>query len=191
MFSPGVAFKALKNCPDGRRRMTALRRPFFLVAFLGCCVTLIAAWRLDLRLVAGETVSWAVLPLLQIFALAGACAFRRRPLRFARIIDLFFSGFGPWMLWLTGFVLVVSVTSPVQAARWATPPDVTLVLGSLLPIFLWSLYIDFHFFRVVMERSRMQAACDVAMQRAIGWAGWTLAFYGYVLSPMLAWRLAH
>src|SRR5258708_1564972 len=115
MFSPGTAFKALKNCPDGRRRMFALRRPFFLAAFLGCCVSLIAAWRLDLRLVAGETVSWAVLPLLQIFALAGTCVFRRRSLEFSHIIDLFFAGFGPWMLWLTGFVLAVSPTAPCQA----------------------------------------------------------------------------
>src|SRR5258708_34967506 len=111
MFSPGVAFKALKNCPDGRRRMTALRRPFFLAAFLGCCVTLIAAWRLDLRLVVGETVSWAVLPLIQILALAVPCAFRLGSLQDSRIIGLFFSGFGPWLLWLTGFVLAVSATS--------------------------------------------------------------------------------
>src|SRR5258708_26784467 len=105
MFSPGVAFKALKNCPDGRRRMTALRRPFFLAAFLGCCVTLIAAWRLDLRLVVGETVSWAVLPLIQILVLAGACAFRRSSLQVLRIIAILFSGFGPWMLLMSGFIL--------------------------------------------------------------------------------------
>lgn len=191
MFSPGAAFEALKNCPDGRRRVFALRRPFFLAAFLGCCVTLMAAWRLDLRLVAGETLSWAVLPLLQVFALAGACAFRRRSLRFSRLIDLFFAGFGPWMLWLIGFILAVSVTSPVRAARWATPPDVTVVLGSLLPIFLWSLYIDFRFFRVVMERTRAQAVLDVTLHRLIGWASWIFAFYGYVLSPLLAWRMAH
>jgi len=191
MFSPGAAFKALKNSPDGRRSLFALRRPFFLAGFLACCVTLIAAWRLDVRLVAGETVSWSVLPLLQIFALAGACAFRRRSLRFSQLIGLFFTGFGPWMLWLIGFALAVSVSSPVQTVRWTSPPDVNILLGTLLLVLLWSVRIDFQFFRVVMERTRIQAACDVALQRAIGWACWTFAFYGYVLAPLLAWRLAH
>lgn len=190
MFSPGPAFEALKRSSDGRR-MYALRRPFFLAAFLGCCVTLMAAWRLDLRMVAGETVSWGVLPLLQILSLFAACVFRRRTLGFSQIIDLFFTGFGPWMLWLIGFIAAVSATSSVQAARWGTPPDVVIVLVTLLPVFLWSLYIDFRFFRVVMERTRLQAACDVALQRAIGWIIWILGCYGYILSPMLAWRLAH
>jgi len=65
------------------------------------------------------------------------------------------------------------------------------LLGTLLLVLLWSVRIDFQFFRVVMERTRIQAACDVALQRAIGWACWTFAFYGYVLAPLLAWRLAH
>ena len=191
MFSPGPAFEALKHCPDGRRRAPALRRPFFLAVFLACCVTLITAWRLDFRLVAGETVSWAVLPLLQMFALAGACVFRRRSLPFSLLIDLFFTGFGPWLLWLIGFVLAVSVTSPVRAARWVTPPDVTVLLGTLLPVFLWSICIDYRFFRVVMERTRAQAVRDLAVQRIIGWAAWALSFYGYVLAPLQAWRNAH
>jgi hypothetical protein len=190
MFSPSAAFQGLKQRSGGGRWL-ALRRPFFLAFFVGCCVSLIVAGRLDLRLVSGETVAWSVLPIFQSLSVAAVCWKKRQALGLSRMIDLFFTGLGPWLLWLIGLAVAVSVVSPAQASQWTRPPQLWIVWGTLVPILSWSFYIDFRFFRVVMECSRPMAVRDVILQRGIAWAAWLIGCYGYTAWPLITWRLSH
>src|SRR2546426_10870999 len=78
----------------------ALRKPAVLAFVLGCTVSIVASGRLSLRLIADGAVSFAFVPLVEMGALAAVYRAGRRPISFARAVDLFFAGNAPWLLWL-------------------------------------------------------------------------------------------
>jgi hypothetical protein len=72
-----------------------LKKPLFLAFFLGCTVSFLTAGTLTLRLIVPEMVAWAVVPLIEIAALAVVCRGDRRNTGFAELIDSFFRGYRP------------------------------------------------------------------------------------------------
>jgi len=94
---------------------------------------------------------------------------------FSRSVDLFFTGFGPWLLWLLSFAAIWSFASPVNAFRWSGPRWDLYVVGALA---LWSGYIDFCFFRYVFQTTPQRAARCLLMQRAISWTLAVIIFGG-------------
>src|SRR5580693_3597482 len=102
MFRPAQAFPHLLKHTAGGRWM-ALRRPLFLILMLASFVSLATSGRLSLRLLTAGAECALFLPPLMIASLAH---FRRPGVPFARVIDLFFLGHGPWTLWIVAFASV-------------------------------------------------------------------------------------
>jgi len=188
MFKPAAAFRSLA-LSEGSGFWLAFRRPLFFAFFLGCVISLLASTILIPGLVAGEMLGWSVVSFLQIFSFLLITG-RRHVLSRGRTVDLFFAGMGPWLLWLTGLAALSSVNTGVVVQSWATPPGIWRALGTMMPILIWSGWIDFHFFRLVMGRSRSAAVRDLLLQRVIAWGGWFVLCYGYAAWPLLSWRLS-
>jgi hypothetical protein len=166
MWRPAVAYEQLAGLPASEGRIGALRRPLFVAFLFGCMVSLIASQRLTLRHVAGGAVSASCILVGQIAALAVVCG-RQRVLSFSRAIDLFFMGYGPWSLWILGFSAVWAFASPMHAFVWA---GLRTILPTASLVALWSGYIDFCFFRQVLQRRPGRAAWDLLLLWTISWS---------------------
>jgi hypothetical protein len=144
------------------------KRPLFLAFFLGCTVSFLTARTLTLRLVMPEMVSWAFVPLVEVAALAAVCRRDCRSTPFVELIDSFFSGYSPWLLWMTGICAIWSLLSPAsKSLDWTI--SIVWVLGGVVLAAVWSLFIDFRFFRSVLHRSPAVAARELVMHRFISW----------------------
>lgn len=168
LLGPVSAFRDLAQNQRGGG-WVLVRRPLLLVFVLGCGVSLLASGRVSARLIADGAVSFAFVPLFEIGALAAVCRRGPRRIPFAHAVDLFFTGNAPWLAWLLAVAALACVLTPVQLPRWTTPPRLWLVLGPLVPVIAWSAYIDFRFFREVLQRPARRAVGDVLLQRAIAW----------------------
>jgi hypothetical protein len=146
-----------------------LKRPLFLSFFLGCTVSFLTSGTLTLRLIGPATLYWSFVPLVEIAALASVCWSNRQNVQFSRLIDSFFRGYGPWLLWLVGMCAIWACLSPSVKSFDGTVSIVWLGAGGALAI-AWSFYIDFSFFRSVLGRSPERAARDLALQRLISWS---------------------
>jgi hypothetical protein len=154
--------------------MRALRRPLLLMFVIGCAASLLTSGRLTLRIVLPATVYASFVPLCEIVALAAV--YGRRKMPFRQLVDRYYQGHTAWMIWLILF-----------GALWAFVPAKTaygltffnsLWRDSAVVILLWSLFVDFRFFRQVLERSRSQATRELAIQRLIAWTTGLAIFVG-------------
>jgi hypothetical protein len=162
-----------------------LRRPLLLAFALGCATGIIASGRLSLRTVSDGVLSFAFVPAIQLAAFAIVYwTGRHRRVAFARGGDLFFAGNTPWLQWLVMFTTVCAAVAPRRLGSWV----VALELSALVPI-TWSGYLDYQFFRKVMERSARGAVRDLLVYRAIGWTGIVLYFLGVAMwtEPVTSW----
>ena len=183
MFHPSLAYEWLAEQPAVPGKWTALRRPLFFAFLLGCMVSLVASQRLTLRHVIGGAVSGACILLAQIFGLAIVRPREVRPrdgtISLSRSIDLFFAGYGPWIMWILAFSTVWAFASTLHAFRWAGSR--TIVTSFTLAA-LWSAYIDLCFFKRVFHRAPRRAVWDLLLQRVISW---TLAILIFGEAPLL------
>jgi hypothetical protein len=147
----------------------ALKRPLLLAFFLGCTVSFLTVRTLTLRLVIPGMIYWSFVPLIEVAALAAVCWSDRRNVSFPHLINSFFSGFRPWLLWLTGMCAIWSLLSPA-----ATPLDYTISIVWLFcgvaAALAWSGYLDFRFFRSVLRRSPARAVRALVLQRLLSWS---------------------
>jgi hypothetical protein len=148
---------------------SGVKRPLFVAFVLGCTVSLITARALTMRIVVSATVYWSAVPLIQIAALAVVCRRDRHETAFPHLIDAFFKGFTPWLLWLVGVSAIGSFLAPAAEASDWTVSMVWLAGGGALAL-VWSLAIDFSFFRSMLRRSPLLAVRDLAMHRCISWS---------------------
>ncbi len=171
---------------DGNGTGLMLRRPMALAFVLGCAASVLASGRFSVRLITDGALSYAFIPAIELAAFAvvyrtGA----RRHVRFARAVDLFFIGNAPWLLWLVILAAVASIVPPRQLAPWLS----LLFLGFLIPA-AWSAYIDFHFFRAVMNRPVRGAVRDLVLHRLIGWSAFAVYFVAGSLWSQVLPRIA-
>lgn len=171
MFRPAQVFRELARA-DARR--TWWHKPLVLAFVLGCALSASASGRFSLRLVVDGALSFAFVPALAILALAvvGRTGNRGR-LPFGHLVDLFFTGNGPWLLWLIAAAALTLILPPRDFGPWIIPLELSL----LIPL-AWSLYIDFHFFREVMDRTSGGATKAVILHRLIAWIGFIAYFDG-------------
>jgi hypothetical protein len=115
--------------------------------------------------------------------------FRRRPhvIPFARAVDMFFVANAPWLLWLIGFASVRGLETPIRASAMTTPVELA-VLATLVPVALWSAWIDLHFFRAVLPRPA-GAFRDLLLERAIAWPCTIGYFVGVAIWPEIIGRI--
>ena len=154
----------------------------FVAFWFGCMISLVTSQRLTMRHVVGGVIHASFLLLGQIAALA-IVAGRERKISFARMIDIFFAGYGPWTLWIILFSSVWAFTSKGHAEKFAGP-------GSILPtaglVALWSCYINFHFFERVLQRRRDRAVWNVVQLAVMCWILCVLIFgYGVLGSEFM------
>jgi hypothetical protein len=113
----------------------------------------------------------------------------RRTVSFARAIDLFFMGQGPWSLWLIALAAVWAFVPAVKAYEWSEYRW-AWYLGAGVA-FVWSGYIDFWLLRCVFRKTSGQAVRDLAVQRSITWIVAMAVFLGasgwQVIATRLGW----
>lgn len=178
MLRPARVYQELARLSAVPSKWQAVRRPLLFAFVLGCTVSFAAYGRLTLRLVVPATIYAALVAVIEVVALM---AVRPRALTtttsqsFSRYVDLFFTGFCSWLLWLLSFAAIWTFASPVNAFRWAGPHWDLYVVGALA---LWSGYIDFCFFRYVFQTTPQRAARCLLMQRAISWTLAVIIFGG-------------
>jgi hypothetical protein len=163
--------------------MLALRRPFLFALIFGCAVSLFTSGRLTLRLAGPASVYWSFVPLIEIAALAVVCRGKLRTISMPQAIDLFFAGFAPWLLWLTGLAAIWSWLPDTQAFAWTQPFWLLIAAPAVL---VWSCYIDLRFFRSVLEHRPGRA---LVCHRLISWPVWLLWFMASSIWPPVASRL--
>jgi len=183
---PAATFRELAASPD-RGRWMLVRRPLLLLFAMGMLLSLHSSGRLSVRAVADGMVSFAFLPACEILAVGVVYWRGDRRLRFARVVDAFFTSHAPWLLWIVGFCLWRFTESPLQASALSATA-IRITTATLLVPAVWSAYLDLHFFRVVMPRRAGRAMTDLLLQRAIGWTGALGYFFGIAAwAQLVAW----
>jgi hypothetical protein len=177
MLRPATAYQELAGMSTVPTKWVAMRRPLLFAFILACTVSFAASGRLTLRLVIPATIYAMLEILIEVLALAAVRvnAITNTLPTFSRSLQLFFAGFGPWLLWMATFGAIWALASPVNAFRWTGPRWDGYVLGALA---LWSCYIDFCFFRYVFQTTRRRAALDLFLQRAVSWTLAAIIFGG-------------
>jgi hypothetical protein len=177
MFYPTAAYQELAKLPEAPSKWLAMRRPLLFALVLGCTVSFAASGRLTLRLVVPAIIYSGLEILIEVLALAAVRVngVANTLPSFSRSLDLFFAGFGPWLLWMVSFAAIWALASPVNAFRWTGPRWDSYVLAAIA---IWSCYIDLCFFRYVFQATRRRAVRDLFVQRAISWTLAALIFGG-------------
>src|SRR5262245_16395350 len=106
----------------------ALKRPLLLAFFLGCFLT---HRGLTLRVIAPAMIYWIFLPLIEIVMLAVTARKSRSGTTFGGLIDSFFGGFTPWLVWLLGMCTIWAFLTPSAKAFDWTVSEVWMIGGVL------------------------------------------------------------
>jgi len=183
MFRPARVFRELASRPA--RVSGWWHKPVFLLAVLAFAMSVTATGRFSLRLLFDAVVSFAFIPLLGIAGLAAVTSRRPRTRSFREIIDLFFTGYGPWLVWLVIVAAFTAIVPSRELGDWIVALDLSL----LVPV-VWAIYVDFHFFREVMERTTGGAIKAIVLHRLIGWIGLVAYFDGRAAWSEVAPRVA-
>jgi hypothetical protein len=159
------------------RNRSPWRRPLWLAFVFGCLVSATASGRFSVRLIADGALSFAFVPAFEVAALAIVCRTGvRARLPFAETVDRFFAGNSPWLVWMTIVAAVFAVVPPRSVGSLVKPA----LFLSLVPL-VWSGYLDFRFFRNVMQRDGVGARRDLVLHRLIGWSATLTYFFGIAI----------
>ncbi len=182
MFRPAAALRRAAAAPA--RAYGLVRRPLFLLFLWGCTVSLQASGRFGVRLILDGMVSFAFVPVIQVAALAIAIGRRPKAISLATAVDVFFAGIGPWLLWFIAVGVLRSVETPVAAA--SRPASLILSIDiAAAGAWLWSAYVDWCFFKDVLEKPPLRAFGALVVQRGIGWTAGFVYFFGIAAWPIL------
>lgn len=147
---------------------TGLRRPLFVAFFIGCTISFLTAKTLTMRLVLPSTVYWSFVPIIEVVAVTLVCWRARQVTPLSRLIDSFFAGYTPWLVWLAGMSGIWAFLSPSTR-----PLDLRIGViwqgAGILAALAWSAFVDFQFFHTALKRSRGHALRDLALHRLISW----------------------
>jgi hypothetical protein len=181
MVRPSRTFAALAANPPAPGAWTLWRRPLLLTLLLGCFVSLVASGTLTVRLVVLPAVYWSFVALAQVLVLAAMRWRRTDHLPLSTAVDVFLTGLGPWMLLLLG--LASALAFPTPAYGWGR---FRVWAGVGLAVIVWSAYIDFWFFRIVLGASRAGAVRDVIVNRLMTW---TIVFGIFAVPGSMPWSV--
>ena len=171
MFHPGRAFADLSRVPPSHRSWLHWRRPLIVALTLSTSISLLTSGHFSLHLVGSAAIYWAFVPLVQIAGLVAVWRAWPEP----RVVDRYFTGHGPWLLWMIAFAAYNSsagaVDSPVAFTCWEATAAAVLV---------WSCWIDYRFFGSIQK---------LALHRAVSWTLFAGIFAGTSIWNEIAWRL--
>jgi hypothetical protein len=162
MLAPRATYSALMQAPARASIFTALRRPLLVAVVIGVAMSIAATRRATPALVAGTTISWSYVVLLQVaVALVFIARGARRTVGLSRALDLFFAGHAPWSL----LVLAAAAWAPSPIGRPFWPLTV-LAAGAIVV----TSRIVFAFFREVLGMSSRDARRMTVLQQSTTWA---------------------
>jgi len=179
MVRPAQTFSLLAAAGEPSRSWTMWRRPLAVAGLLGCVASLVASGVLTARLIVPTALAWSYVPLIQMLALVIVTWPRRRAVPTGRAIDLFFTGYGPWALFLIG--LASSLAFLPLTFGWGR---VRVWLGAMAIVASWSVFLDYWFFRAVYHARPAAAVRDVVLIRLISW---TLIFWIFAVPTSTPW----
>ncbi len=161
----------------GLLRARLFRRPLLLLFVFGCAVSAGASGRFNVRLMVDGALSFLFIPVIELAAFACVYAMAaRRELPFADAVNRFFAGNTPWLLWLVAIAAAGCFVPPQHMGRAFR----LLEYAAVVPI-LWSMVIDFRFFRDTTAHSPRHAIRDVIRMRAIAWPIGIAYFFGIAI----------
>jgi len=149
-----------------------------LVLGWGLMTSAFASGTVNARLLLDGMVSFWFVPVVQVLALALVVARQRSqpPVAFSRLVDLFFAGMWPWLVWMAIQAAIFALVPWRGAGWWLSALNWSAVVPAA-----WSLRIDLQFFQRVGGRTRRAAVIDALSQRAIAWTLGVLYFYGIAI----------
>jgi hypothetical protein len=158
MLRPKQAFAEL--LPEDSRWLY-WRRPLLELLILCSAISLLVTGRFSLHATGSSAIYWSFLPLVEIAGLAAV----QRGWPAARVVDRFFMGHGPWLLFIIAFAADVSwssrgVRTPVEFAFWE---------ATAVAVLVWSCWIDYRFFG---------SARRLILHRAVSWTLFAMIFAG-------------
>ena len=156
-------------------RWVWLPKPLFTAWVLGCVVSMLDSRALTLGRVLPATLTWSLVPALEILALAAVWRLAPRPVGFARAVDRFCGGNLAWWLLLIAF-----------AACWRELAE-SWWLALAAAVALSTAVSDYRFFRDSLASP--SPLRDLAVERALAWIPGILLFGGGSLWPGILERL--
>jgi len=166
MVRPALTYRHLATHAPPGGLLTPLRRPILIAVALGCMASVLATGTATLRLVAPATLYWAYAPIAEALALSlTLLTVGRSRQRVGSSIDAYFAGRGPIVL--TVLIVAGTLASVRPDTGWTLLT--TVCVGALLVVLVWSVRIDYCFFRDFLGRSRTASLWGVFLLRAIVW----------------------
>lgn len=166
LIRPGFVYRQLGAHPPSQSgRWLYVRRPLIIALILGAGISLLVASRLSIELLISTTLCWSFVPLAEI---AGLLVVSRRThqVSLAQRVDLFLLSHTPWLIWIAilgalgAFLPLLSVFKSLES--W------TLMSGAVALV--WSLWIDYHYFREVERAANGAAIGKLIVQRLVSWS---------------------
>ena len=183
MARPARGFRFIAARPRGAGAWMAARRPLFVALVLGCVVSILTAGSVTLRIVGPATIYWAFVPFVETLVLAAIVLGRPRRMSFSAVVDTFFTGHATWTL----FLIAAATALLVTPARLIWSLLTTWALVAMVVVIVWSAYVDFCFFRHLLDRSRASSWRSVLLHRLLTW---TVVFAIFAIPGMTPTRLA-
>jgi hypothetical protein len=169
MLSPKRGFAEAK---ESGGRWLYWRRPILLVLSMCTAISLLVTGRLSLHVVGSTSLYWSFLPLIEIAGIA--VAERRWPK--SAMVDRFFWGHGPWLM----FVIALTAYASSESGRLPSQAMFRFWIGLAVAALVWSCWIDYRFFGSLRK---------LAVQRAVSWTLFAAITSGAWVSVELSARL--
>ncbi len=190
MARPFRAYADLAGAPDGGAARALAVRVALVLLVLGGVVSLLSAGRLVAFHVASTMVFWSFVPAVQAAVFAAVlrtCSPRDRRPPLAPALALYFTGHGPWLLFLLLIAGVCLFAPDVYATlSWLLGHYVLPAL--FLATIAWSGVLTFACFRAGLGWTRGRAGAATALF----YGGFSGVIVGYYLAmnqiqPQLPW----
>lgn len=190
MVRPFRAYAALAAAPDDRPARTLATRVLLFLLVLGGFVSLLSAGRLVAFHVASTMVFWSFVPAVQIAVFTAVLRLtgpRSPRLGLAHALGLYFTGHGPWLLFLL-LVAGMCLFAPDVYATFTWLLGHGVLPGLMIGTIAWSMLLTYACFRAGLGLARGRAAASTVLF----YLGFSSTIVGYYLAmnqiqPQLPW----
>ena len=178
MLHPLATYRQLTRPAGTGGRWVLFRRPLFVAFIFGTFISITVSGRLSVQLILEGVVFWSLIPILQgLLVAALVLVFARGQMPMSRVIDLFFMGHGPLLLWMLAICGSCLFFPSKQVYLWPTEWGWIVPL-SLLAVWLWSNVTSFAFFKAALNLTTSKATALLTL--------YTVMLWGVIVSYLFA-----
>lgn len=191
MAHPFRVYRELADEEDELDERAAWRaaggKALFLLFVIGAFVSFTSAGRLVSFHVASTMIFWSFVPVIQLAIFAAVLRLVAPAFGLARALSLYFSGHGPWLLFLT-LIAGVCLFAPDVYATLIWMLGYGLLPGLLLAATIWAGVLTFACFRAGIGLTRRRAALATFLFY-LGYVGVIVGYYLALnqIQPQLTW----